>query len=179
MSDPNEEHEPTPEEEARRIIEILADVDADRARIEQVALGSLVAGSNAAVDGGRTNGWPRPRPASRCGRSRRPNVPTGSCELVFHAPAMSMPSVTAGSVRWAGPSRLLNRRGYLMSTLDVPRPCRSRAWLEDATLGCRRCRLVVGRRSPVQRYCPECATILARERSRIIVKRRRRQAHDQ
>ena len=38
---------------------------------------------------------------------------------------------------------------------------------------CRRCRLVIGRRSPVQRYCPNCAAILARERSRIIVKRRR------
>jgi hypothetical protein len=82
-------------------------------------------------------------------------------------------------LRRAGPSRLLQRRGYLMSTLEVPRLCRSRAWLEDATLECRRCRLVVGRRSPIQRYCPECAAILARERSRIIVKRRRHQAHDQ
>lgn len=38
MSDQNEAHVPTPEEEARRIMEILADVDANRARIGQVAL---------------------------------------------------------------------------------------------------------------------------------------------
>jgi len=95
------------------------------------------------------------------------------------APGVNRSDAVSEWLRRAGPSRLLNKRGYLMSMLEVPRPCRSRAWLEDATLECRRCRLVVGRRSPVQRYCPDCAAILARERSRIIVKRRRHQAHDQ
>jgi hypothetical protein len=78
-------------------------------------------------------------------------------------------------LRRAGPSRLLNERGGSAERgrVTLPRPGRSRAWLKVAPLECQGCRQVVERRSPVQRYCHDCADARGRVRSRESMTRRR------
>jgi len=76
-------------------------------------------------------------------------------------------------LRRAGPSRLLKERGESASRVTLPRPSRSRAWLKVAPLECQDCRQVVERRSPVQRYCHDCADARGRVRSRESMTRRR------
>jgi len=76
-------------------------------------------------------------------------------------------------LRRAGASRLLQTRGESATELSLPHSSRSRAWLKLAPLECQGCRLVVERRSPVQRYCRDCAEALARVRSRDRMARRR------
>jgi hypothetical protein len=65
-----------------------------------------------------------------------------------------------------GPGHLLRSRGEATTEIRLPRPIRSRAWLEEAPFECRRCHRVVERRSPVQRHCTDCRAALKRLRHR-------------
>jgi len=76
-------------------------------------------------------------------------------------------------LRRAGAGQLLRSRGETASEISLPRPARSREWLNVALLDCGSCHQVVERRSPVQRYCADCADALARKRSSGAVRRRR------
>jgi len=77
-------------------------------------------------------------------------------------------------LRRAGAGRVLNRLGTATDEIPLPYPVRSREWLRAALVECVRCEQVVERTSPIQRYCPDCAAALGRERSRESVRRRRR-----
>ena len=76
-------------------------------------------------------------------------------------------------LRRAGAGHLLRSRGETSSDISLPRPTRSRAWLDLALLECQQCHQVVERRSPVQRHCPDCRAVLKRDRSRTAASRSR------
>jgi hypothetical protein len=94
----------------------------------------------------------RSRPATTCEDSGVPICPRNR--------------VGVGSPPRAGAGRVLNSLGVTAGAISLPRPSRSRGWLDLAVLECRRCHQVVERHSPVQRHCPDCARALKRARSR-------------
>ena len=63
--------------------------------------------------------------------------------------------------------------GAAASEVRLPRPARSRGWLEAALLECASCHQVAERRSPAQRHCPERRSSLREARSRAAVARAR------
>jgi len=76
-------------------------------------------------------------------------------------------------LRRAGAGRVLNPRGSTSSETLLPRPARSREWLNVDIIECQRCHQVVERRAPVQRHCPDCRKTLKRLRSQVAVARSR------
>jgi hypothetical protein len=70
-----------------------------------------------------------------------------------------------------------NSLGTATSEISLPRPERSREWLEELLLECRRCHQVVERRSPVQQHCLDCRKALKRLRSQEALARSRRGAN--
>jgi hypothetical protein len=81
--------------------------------------------------------------------------------------------LAAGSPLRAGAGRVLQTQGKAESEIPLRRPARSRRWLKMALVECIGCHQVVDRRSPVQRYCPDCRADLGRARSRGAMRRTR------
>jgi len=77
-------------------------------------------------------------------------------------------------LRRAGAGRLLIAGGTTISEVPLPLSRRSREWLRTSMLECSLCHQIVERRSPVQRYCPDCRLRLKRARGREAVARARR-----
>jgi hypothetical protein len=76
-------------------------------------------------------------------------------------------------LRRAGAGHLLRSRGEAVNEISLPRPTRSREWLQFALVECANCHQVVERTSPVQQHCPECRRVMKRARSREAVRRSR------
>jgi hypothetical protein len=71
-------------------------------------------------------------------------------------------------LRRAGAGHLLRSRGEAAVEIALPRPIRSREWLNEALVECE-CRHQVGeRRSPVQRYCADCNAAIKRQRKPTV-----------